>query len=111
MYHPLWLTGVGHWYLPINKELPSLCREYDGEELPAELTRTGKLRFADECSLMAHNERRRLKNQRYFISMDSDCGYQITCTYTINDISSQWTLPYHSGDEKKEERMRSRSRY
>lgn len=28
--------------------------------------------------------------------MDSDCGYQITCT-----------LPYHSGDEKKEERMRS----
>lgn len=37
MYHPLWLTGVGHWYLPINKELPSLCREYDGEELPAEL--------------------------------------------------------------------------
>lgn len=89
--HPLWLTGVGHWYLPIEKELPSLCREYDGEELPAELTRTGKLRFADECKIIhdTRRRRRRLYNQRYFISMDSDCGYQITCT-----------LPYHSGDEE-----------
>lgn len=51
---------------------------------------------------MTHSTRRRrrhhrrLYHQRYIISMDSDCGYQITCT-----------LPYHSGDEKKEERMRS----
>lgn len=62
---------MGHWYLPINKELPSLCREYDGEELLAELTRTGKLRFADECKIIHDTRRRRrLYNQRYFISMD-----------------------------------------
>lgn len=93
----------------INKELPSLCREYDGEELAAELTRTGKLRFADECKIIHDTRRRRrrhrhpprrLYHQRYFILMDSNCGSQITCT-----------LPYHSGDEKKEERTRSRSRY
>lgn len=96
MYHPLWLTGVGYWCLPINRELPGLCREYDGKELPAELTRTGKLRFADECKII-HNERRRLNNQRYFISMDSDCGYQITCTYLYNQryfISMDLTLPF-----------------
>lgn len=28
----------------------------------------------------------------------------VVVVYTINDISSQWTLPYHSGDEKKEEK-------
>lgn len=98
--HPLWLTGVGYWYLPINKELPSLCREHDGEELSAELTRTGKLVYM----------------------MNVVVVIIIVIVYTINDISSQWTrtvdiklhvpyLPYHSGDEKKEERMRSRSRY
>lgn len=83
MYHPLWLTGLGYWYLPINKELPSLCREHNGEELSAEWTRTGKLRFADEFNIGRsgiHDGRRRLYHQRYFISMDSDCGYQITCT-------------------------------
>lgn len=74
MYHPLWLTGVGHWYLPINKELPSSWREYDGKELPAELTRTGKLRFADEFNIgrsgIQDRRRRRLYHQRYLISMD-----------------------------------------
>lgn len=52
MYHPLWLTGVGHWYLPINKELPSLCREYDGEELPAELY---KDRYTAICRRVQNN--------------------------------------------------------
>lgn len=90
---------MGHWYLSRRNYLVYV--EYDGEELPAELTRTGKLRFADECK-MTHSTRRRrrhhrrLYHQRYIISMDSDCGCQITCT-----------LPHHSGDEKKEERMRS----
>lgn len=66
--HPLWLTGVGYWYLPINKELPSLCREYDEEELPAELTRTGKLVYMMNVVVVI-----------------------VVVVYTINDISSQWT--------------------
>lgn len=94
MYHPLWLTGVGHWYLSRRNYLVGVPREHDGEELPAELTRTGKLRFADEFNIgrsgIHDGRRRRLYHQRYFISMDSDCGYQITCT-----------LPYHSGDGEK----------
>lgn len=50
MYHPLWLTGVGP-YLSIRNYLVCVPREHDGEELPAELTSTGKLRFADESNI------------------------------------------------------------
>lgn len=67
--HPLWLTGVGYWYLSRRNYLPSLCREYDEEELPAELTRTGKLVYM----------------------MNVVVVIIIVIVYTINDISSQWT--------------------
>lgn len=73
MYHPSSLADWRGTLVSIDRELPSLCREHNGEELPAELTRTGKLRFADECKIIhdgRRRRRRRLYNQRYFISMD-----------------------------------------
>lgn len=62
----MWDIGV---YLSIRNYLPSLCREHDGEELPAELTRTGKLVYM----------------------MNVVVVIIIVIVYTINDISSQWT--------------------
>lgn len=64
----MWDIGI---YLSIRNYLPSLCREYDGEELPAELTGTGKL--------------------VYMMNVVVVVVIIIVIVYTINDISSQWT--------------------